>query len=297
MVRDNKNNLREGINMKRCSRIFLLVLFSLFLVATSVWGQNLHVLVNIWDGTQRSVVKNLYNNGKLSYLSSVGSLHNLTCNEDCFDGTCMKTVTKPQHATMLTGCLADVHGVYSNPIYQLIPDGISVYELLETDNPDYRTAHISGKNGNFGEPTFGNIIADVDFFQALDINPPMNTDIAIDLITQWKDNSFFIVCHFRNPDHIGHKYGVKSLEYRKSIRNNDVQLGRLLEALNANSAGADTIVYVLADHGFGCPGPKSHGCSPNTFITSNDVNLTGDIFMKDVAGYFLSHFGLSPVCQ
>jgi len=34
-----------------------------------------------------------------------------------------------------------------------------------------------------------------------------------------------------------------------------------------------------------------------TFITSNNAPLTGDLFMKDVAGYFLSHFGLSPVCQ
>jgi hypothetical protein len=209
----------------------------------------------------------------------------------------METVTKPQHASMLTGCLADVHGVYSNHIYQLIPDGISVYELLETDNPDYRTAHISGKSKHVGEPTFGNIVPDVDFFQALDINPPLNTDIAIDLITQWKDYSFFIVCHFRNPDHIGHKFGVTSLEYRRSIRNNDKQLGRLLEALNANSAGAETVVYILSDHGFGCPVSTAHGCSPNTFITSNNMNLTGDLFMKDVAGYFLSHFGLMPVCQ
>ena len=283
--------------MDRCMKIFLVALLIIFSSVSTVSGQNIHVLVNIWDGTQASVVKNLYNNGKLPFLNSVGPVFNLTCNEDCFDGTCMKTVTKPQHATMLTGCLADVHGVYSNPIYQLIPDGISVYELIETDNPDYRTAHISGKKYNFGEPTFGNVVADVDFFQALDINPPKNTDIAIDLINQWRDYSFFIVCLFRNPDHIGHKFGVTSLEYRKSIRNNDKQLGRLLEALNANGADAETVVYVLADHGFGCPGPKSHGCSPNTFITSNDVNLTGDIFMKDVAGYFLSHFGLSPVCQ
>ncbi len=284
--------------MKRYSRIFLLVLFSLFLVATSVWGQNIHVLVNIWDGTQASVVKNLYNNGKLPSLSSIGSLHNLTSNEECFNGTCMNTNTKPQHATMLTGCLADVHGVYScRSDYQLIPDGITAYELIEANNPDYKTAHISGKPDNFGESTFGNIVADVDFFQALRINPPLNTDTAIDLITQWKDQSFFIVCHFRNPDHVGHKFGVTSLEYRRSIRNNDKQLGRLLEALNANSAGADTIVYVLSDHGFGCPKPTGHGCSPNTFITSNDVNLTGDIFMKDVAGLLLSNFGLTPVCQ
>lgn len=286
----------RSINIK-CLRIFLVALLLVFGSISIVWGQNLHVLVNIWDGTQASVVKNLSNNGKLPFLNSVGPLYNLTSNEECFNGTCMKTVTKPQHATMLTGCLADVHEVYDNANYKLIPDGITVYELIEANNPDYRTAHISGKSKHVGEPTFGNIVADVDFFQALDINPPLNTDIVIDLINQWKDDSFFIVCHFRNPDNIGHKYGVNSIEYRRSIRGNDVQLGRLLAALEANGANADTTVYVLADHGFGCPGPKSHGCSPHTFIASNDINLTGDIFMKDVAGYFLSPFGLSPVCQ
>ena len=280
----------------KCLRIFLVALLLVFGSISIVWGQNLHVLVNIWDGTQASVVKNIYNNGNLPFLNSVGPLYNLTSNEECFNGTCMKTVTKPQHATMLTGCLADVHEVYDNANYKLIPDGITAYELIEANNSDYKTAHISGKTDHFGEPTFGNIIPDVDFFQADKVNPPVNTDIAIDLINQWKDNSFFIVCHFRNPDNVGHKFGVTSLEYRRSIRNNDKQLGRLLEAMEANSADAETIVYVLSDHGFGCPGPKSHGCSPNTFITSNDINLTGDIFMKDVAGYFLSHFGLSPVC-
>jgi len=70
----------------------------------------------------------------------------------------------------------------------------------------------------------------------------------------------------------------------------------LLDALEANSTDAQTIVYVLADHGFGCPKPTQHGCSPHTFIASTDANLTGDLFMKDVAGYFLSHFGLTPVC-
>jgi len=285
--------------MKRCGRIFLVALLVLFLGVSSVWGQNLHVLVNIWDGTQASVVKKLYDGGKLPFLSSVGPLHNLTCNTDCFNGNCMVTATKPQHATMLTGCLADVHGVYTNDIYQLIPDGITVYEVIEADNPDYKTAHISGKKINFGQPTFGNIIPDVDFFKADAYVPDFGANNAINLINQWKNDTFFIVCHFRNPDHIGHDYGVNSLRYQRSIKANDYQLGRLLAALEANSDNAETVVYVLADHGFGCPTPRKHGCSPHTFIVSTDANLTGDIFMKDVAGYLLSNFGLSPspVCQ
>ncbi len=283
--------------MKRCIRIAFVALLVLFGSFSTVFGQNIHVLVNIWDGTEKPVVKKLYNLGNLPFLTSVGQMFNLTDNEDCFDGTCMKTKTKPQHATMLTGCLADVHGVYGNTLYQLIPDGITVYELIEASNPDYKTAHISGKGHHFGAPTFGNIIPDIDFFAASDsFTASAGTDMAINLINQWKDSNFFIVCHFRNPDVKGHHYGVNSPEYKKSIRKNDVQLGRLLAALEANGANAQTTVYVLSDHGFGCPIPTEHECSPHTFIVSTDANLTGDIFMKDVAGFLLSHFGLTPVC-
>lgn len=282
--------------MEKSLRIFLIVFLVLFLNVSTVLGQNLHVLVNIWDGTEAAVVKNLYTRGKLPFLSSVGPMFNLTCNEDCFNSTCMTTVTKPQHATMLTGCLADVHGVYTNKIYQLIPDGITVYELIESSNPDLKTAHISGKPGNFGEPTFGNILADVDFFQA-GLSPSAATDTAIDLINQWKDDSFFIVCHFHKPDSTGHKYGVNSFEYRRAIKGNNARLGRLLSALEANGANAQTIVYVLSDHGFGCPVPTGHGCSPHTFITSTSGYHTGDIFMKDVARFLLAPFGLPPFCQ
>jgi hypothetical protein len=269
--------------MKNCRSIFfvaLLLTFSCSIPAAQ--GQNIHVLVNIWDGAEMAVVGNLYNQGELPFLSAVGPIHNLTCNTDCFNGICMKTLTKSHHATMLRGCLADVHGVYTNVKYQLIPDGMTVYELIESANPEYRTAHISGKGPNVGKSTFGNIIEDVDIFD-IEICPSVATDMAIDLINQWKDQSFFIVCHFRKPDRNGHLFGINSTEYRETIKVMDSYLGELLAALDANNADAETVIYVLSDHGFGCPLLTNHKCSPNTFIATNNANLTGDIFMKDVA--------------
>jgi len=208
----------------------------------------------------------------------------------------MITQTKPQHATMLTGCLADEHRVYTNDNYQLIPDGITVYELIEANNPEVKTAHIAGIAANVGKPTFGNIVDNIDYFEA-GIGPDMVTDAAVNLINQWKDDSFFIVCHFRTPDIVGHLYGYSSSIYRGTIKENDARLGRLLSALEAAGANAQTTVYVLSDHGFGCPTIFRHACSPNTFVVSSNVNLVGDIYMKNVAALLLSHFGLSPVCQ
>jgi predicted AlkP superfamily pyrophosphatase or phosphodiesterase len=203
----------------------------------------------------------------------------------------MKSETKPQHATMLTGFLADVHGVFTNKHYQLIPDGLTVYEEIEGLDSDIKTAHISGKKKHFGERTFGNVVEDVDFFTAEKMSPVKGANIAMSLIRQWSDSDFFIVCHFNQPDRSGHKYGVDSDRYEKMILVCDHQLGRILNELDRQDILDETAVYVLSDHGFGNPKPTSHPKAPNTFIISSEVGI-GDMFMVDVAGFLLSHFGL-----
>jgi predicted AlkP superfamily pyrophosphatase or phosphodiesterase len=205
----------------------------------------------------------------------------------------MKTSTKPQHATMLTGVWADEHGVFRNRCYQLIPDNLTVYERIESNDKSIKTAHISSKPKNFGKPTFGNIIKDVDYFVAKDISPKAATNRAMRLIHAWKGRDFFIVCHFKKPDSTGHAHGVDSKEYRKAILNCDSQLGRILDLLAQDAILDETKIYVLADHGFGAPKPTSHGDSPNTFIISNDGGMT-DISMDQVAGFLLANFGLEP---
>jgi hypothetical protein len=84
---------------------------------------------------------------------------------------------------------------------------------------------------------------------------------------------------------------VNSEQYRNAILENDRQLGRMIQALSGQGILDETNIYVIADHGFGCPRETAHGCSPNTFIISKDTNMT-DTIMVDVADYFLSDFGL-----
>ncbi|MHC4459476.1 MAG: alkaline phosphatase family protein [Planctomycetota bacterium] len=262
------------------------------------------VLVNIWDGTEWKKISELFGAGKLPNAESVAQgvdrLFHLTCNtgcfpppDDCRDGR-MKTVTKAQHATMLTGVLADVHGVFSNKCYQLVPDGLTVYEKIEHKDGSIKTAHISSKSKNFGKPIFRNIIEDVDHFIAKDMSPYAAADIAIKLIHAWKKKDFFIVCHFKYPDGKGHEHGVDSKEYRRAIIQCDKQLGRILDQLVSYGILDETKIYILSDHGFGTPKPRGHANAPNTFIISNDEELTKDIYMNQVAGFLLSNFGLEP---
>jgi hypothetical protein len=276
---------------------FILIGFMLLMFSQLSYAQNVHVLVNIWDGTKWSKLESLYNKGRLPNLSSIGQLHHLTANKDCFGDKCMITVTMPQHATMFTGCLADVHGTFSNNDYQLIPDNITVQEMIKNNNPLVRVAQISGKKIWFGHKVFGNIMDEVDLYMQSNKNPPFHLPTVQILLDSWKNESYFIVLHFRMPDAQGHKTGVDSPEYISWIKKNDETLGLILNSMKKYENGAQTFVYVLSDHGFGCPTPKSHNCSHNTFIVSNNSALDHDIYMKDVASFLLSHFGLNSYCE
>lgn len=277
--------------------ILFAVLIASMLVITSFGKANAgRVLVNIWDGTEWTKIRQLFHDGLLRSAESVGPLFQLTCNipplSPCNCNNCnMETSTKPQHATMLTGFLADVHGVFRNKCYQLIPDGLTVYEQIEDLDKTIKTAHISSKPGNFGELTFGNIIEDVDYFVAKRMPPKAAADIAIELIDLWSEEDFFIVCHFKKPDVTGHEYGVDNKKYKNAILWCNRHLGRILSKLTEKGILQDTKIYVLSDHGFGTLGANGHSYAPNTFVISNDVNMT-NIYMDEVAGFLLSNFGL-----
>ncbi len=134
-------------------RLFTVFICATLVIISSDRAHAQKVLVNIWDGTEWKKIRKLFVAGQLPNAASVGDLFRLTSNTDCFSDCgcrdcCMRTATKPQHATMLTGFLADVHGVFHNTCYQVIPDGLTVYEEIEDLDPSIKTAHISGKPGN-----------------------------------------------------------------------------------------------------------------------------------------------------
>ena len=53
------------------------------------------------------------------------------------------------------------------------------------------------------------------------------------------------------PDHIQHAFGAGAPQSVASIRRNDEQLGRLLQALEARGLREKTSIFVVSDHGFG----------------------------------------------
>ena len=55
--------------------------------------------------------------------------------------------------------------------------------------------------------------------------------------------------HFPSADVIGHKYGWMSNAQLNVLRDSDVELGKLLDALDEADLRKDTLIIITADHG------------------------------------------------
>src|SRR5262249_19928259 len=60
-----------------------------------------------------------------------------------------------------------------------------------------------------------------------------------------------VMAWLTEPDHIQHAFGAGAAESTASIRGNDAELGRLLQALEARGLRERTSIFVVSDHGFG----------------------------------------------
>jgi predicted AlkP superfamily pyrophosphatase or phosphodiesterase len=200
---------------------------------------------------------------------------------------------------MLTGRHGNAHGLWKDTTKDvLIPDGMTIYEILRAKNPDMKIAHISGKCGNIGAQVYGNAIPELDVFRERCGGPGPYTPAevatqAITLINEWAAEDFFIFAHFGEPDFSGHRHGVASAEYVAALETNDIQLGRLMNAL---PDGAD--MFVLSDHGFGTfyngvPDAFKHGVhSSGTFFVEKGIFSPSRRFMDEWTPLWLSRFGV-----
>jgi hypothetical protein len=118
--------------------------FACFGCSASQGPQNI-VLIG-WDGAQRNHVKELIKTGELPNLAALGKEGRIVD----IDVTNGRTDTKAGWTQILTGYRWETTGVFSNLIYQPVPEGYSVFERLEKffgpDNID--TVALIGKKGH-----------------------------------------------------------------------------------------------------------------------------------------------------
>ncbi len=181
-------------------------------------------------------------------------------------------ITLPSHATLLTGVHPPAHGVRDNGQFKLSGDAMLVSEVLQERG--WRTAAFVGAyvlDARFGLDQGFETYDAPEFAagsRALGAARPANG--VVDAAAAWlqsltADERFFLWVHlydphapYRPPEPFASRHEDP---YDGEIAFADLQLGRLLEALEALGRSSELLTVVTSDHGeaFGEHGETTHG--------------------------------------
>lgn len=272
-----------------------------------------NVIVIGWDGAQRDHLMECYNqelpdcSGGLPNLAALGGgvIYDTTI-------TSGDTATKPGWAQIFSGYNADVLGIYSNGVYQPIPEGYTVFEKLEDHfgQDNIVTMFISGKAVNtggacVGEPTTsgGQPVIEaqgqpwcltkdhLDYYENDLRQNAVVGNRALELLEAHQNDLFMAAFIFRVPDVVGHVGGENSPQYTQALVDDDLWLGAIVDKLVELGIDDQTLIYVTTDHGFD-EGITRHGNAPYTFMVSNDDQVVREGDRKDIAPTILERYGI-----
>ena len=234
------------------------------------------------------------------------------------DGT---TMTKPQHASMLTGLNAETHGLVGNDTKGPTAPGITIYEMLmdaydpvnelgERDGTIFRT-HQSSDRKYVGR-AIDNWARRSDALQVATghcngdgLNPgPLKH--AARSFERWKldeqemglfETYFFMFLHFKTPDWAGHRSGTDSRAYKRSITEADRKLYTLMEMLRSYGWG-DAAILVTTDHGFNrVHHTRDAGRTVfNTWLAAFNVTLSTDGIPMRTSEDYCASFNTPELC-
>lgn len=157
-------------------------------------------------------------------------------------GTCyndLPSATLPNHATMLTGLVADTHGLL---VDFDIPGTIPQPTLF-----DFAAA--AGLRGAFfASKTKLRFLAHPDVLDTTVIDTDTDSLTQKVLARLVPDGPDAIFVHLRDPDSNGHRSGWMSQAYLDAVTRIDGQIGQIVAALDADTS-RESYLIVTADHG------------------------------------------------
>jgi predicted AlkP superfamily pyrophosphatase or phosphodiesterase len=245
------------------------------------------------DGLGRDALRELLAAGKLPSFAAVireGSLQAIEIRGHA-------TSTVPGHATMLTGCAPEVHGLFNNRDIGPIPAGLSIFERLERHFGDagIHTIMMAGKAKNLGGATTNDVYGlarrGFDVFQSEDRLAMDVVRRALPVLERRTTPRFLLFLHFSDPDRGGHLFGSASRQYRASIIRCDRALQRVRMWLRNEGLATQTKIYIVADHGFD-KDRRTHYNAPHVFLATNDKVVTRGGLLPDVPATILARFGV-----
>jgi arylsulfatase A-like enzyme/tetratricopeptide (TPR) repeat protein len=226
-------------------------------------------------------------------------------------------LTRPSHATLLTGLEPREHGVRSNGPYRLEPGFTTIAERLAQNG--FSTAAVVSSfvlGRSFGLDQ-GFRRYDDAFAETPEADPEKTADAAERSASSWVGGDalrspFFLWVHFYDPHDPyappePHASRFRSDPYAGEVAFMDAAIGRLLDALDARGLAAETLVVAVADHGEGLGehGEPTHGY----FLYDSTLRVplvlagpgvppglvvSGSVTLADLAPTLLDALGLDP---
>lgn len=174
------------------------------------------------------------------------------------------TVTFPNHASLVTGCTAEQHGIVSNSFedakrghFDMSPD--AAWMQCE---PLWVAAERAGQKTAIALwPMSWTPWQGVRATYYFPENPKSDkhalhtsTESRLDQILAWlalpdAERPSLILSWFGNIDHQAHSHGPQSDEVRSAVRTYDRQIGQFLKRLKKLPAGNSVDVMIVSDHG------------------------------------------------
>lgn len=249
-----------------------------------------NAILIVWDGLDRSVVQELLKADKLPNLAALikaGSLQDI-------DVKGHETETRPGHAEMFTGLSAEVTGVKSNHEGENVPEGTTIFERIKAAHDKDAVAAIMVT----GKAYVGALVPErsrgkFDVFDAGTRTASTVGPLALAALVKYKEQRFVALFHFLDPDSAGHGFGSDSQEYRKAGMICDQWLGLIVEQLKKNKVDENTLIYVMADHGFD-KSARVHHNAPHSWLATNDPKVGHGGTIGDVPATILERFGVDP---
>jgi predicted AlkP superfamily pyrophosphatase or phosphodiesterase len=117
-------------------------------------------------------------------------------------------------------------------------------------------------------------------------------------------NPKLLFIHLDGCDHAGHEFGYYTQEHYNALCKIDMQVGEILDAIEAEGMWDDSLIMILTDHGGGGDNPKDHGsphpkdrtifwgaCGPNV---RKGVLLDAPVHIVDTTAVCLNALGIEP---
>ncbi len=212
-----------------------------------------------------------------------------------------QTLTKPQHASMLSGYNTTDHGILENVSTARMPIHATIYErLMDAYDPIppggkrngyiFRTSHAASKKYIGSSITYwaksSRALQIVTGHGNEEPGDPGPLSYAKKALDKWRletdtlglpEPHFLMFMQFKYPDITGHINGEESRQYREAIVETDARLYHLMDMLSLHGWG-DAAIVLTTDHGFHDIHHLRNGGrdSFNTWIAAYNVHLNTD---------------------